>query len=244
VTGVRVVSWFGGTDGSFTRRLSTLARESVVASTTAPPGTTVWQHLVGSVGALVPAATEEAWRHAVAVPDSIVADGRRALAEAGWNGARPLVIMHPGAGGAAKRWAPEGFAEAAGALVHALGADVVVHDGPADHDAVTALRAHLRVPAIELVEPSLETLTGTMCHAALWIGNDSGVSHLAAAVGAATLVLFIEPHLAWRPWARQARVQVVSVGASSRLDVDTVIAEAMALLRSREERAVGGRRAR
>lgn len=242
VTGARVVSWFGSQDAGFTRRLRALAPQTVVGSTVPSKGTTAWQTLVASVGSLVSiAASEDAWREAIAVPQPIVGDGRRALADAGWNGARPLVILHPGAGGAAKRWAVEGFAEAVEGLLGSLGAAVVIHDGPADHDAVAALRAHLRVPTLELVEPPLEALAGAIPHAALWLGNDSGVSHLAAAVGAPTLALFTAANLAWRPWARHARVRVVSPGAPSRLDVDAVIAEATALLRSREERAVGPR---
>lgn len=242
-TGARVISWFGSRDEGFARRLRALAGESVVASSTAPPGATVWEHLVASVGALGGPGTDDAGRETMAVPESFVADGRRALADAGWEGVRPLVLLHPGAGGATKRWAADGFAAAAEALAESLGADVVIHDGPADHDAVAALRARLRVTAGVLAEPALETLVGVMRHAAVWIGNDSGVTHLAAAVGAPTLALFIEPHLAWRPWARQARVRVVTVETLSRADVDSVIAEATALLRSRDARAAGGRRA-
>jgi ADP-heptose:LPS heptosyltransferase len=242
VAGARVVSWFGRGDAGFTRRLRALAGETVVASTVPSDGGTVWEHLVASVGTRAPvAAIAQAWRAAIVVPRGMVADGRHALARAGWNGTRPLVLLQPGAGGATKRWAVDGFAEAAAAVVDELGADLVVHDGPADHDAVAALRARLRVPASVLADPPLEALAGAMRHAALWIGNDSGVTHLAAAVGTPTLALFIAAHVAWRPWARHARVRVVGVDALSRLDVDAVIAEAANLLRPRAARAVGDR---
>jgi ADP-heptose:LPS heptosyltransferase len=245
LAGARVVSWFGSGDAGFTRRLRALARQAVVASTVPSDGSTVWPHLVASVGPRAPVdARAEAWRAAIVVPRAMVADGRHALAGAGWDGTRPLVMLHPGAGGAAKRWAVDGFAEAGAAVVDALGADVVVHDGPADHDAVAGLRARLRVPASVLVDPPLEVLAGAMRHAALWIGNDSGVTHLAAAVGTPTLALFIAAHVAWRPWARPVRVRVVSVDALSRLDVEAVIAEAGNLRRPRAERAVGDRGSR
>jgi ADP-heptose:LPS heptosyltransferase len=234
VAGARVVSWFASGDQSFTRRLAALAAETVAASTAPPTGTTVWQHLVASVGARAVAATEHACCDAMAVAPALVAEGRSALTDAGWDGARPLVMLHPGAGGVAKRWAIEGFAETAQALVDSFGVDLVVHEGPADHDAVVALRARLRVPARYLADPSLETLAGAVRHAALWIGNDSGVTHLAAAVGTPTLALFAPANLAWRPWARDARVQVVSPGALSRGDVDSAVAEAAAWLRARD----------
>jgi len=229
LAGARVVSWFGHADAGFPRRLRALAPDAIVAATAAPEGTTVWQHLLATVGS-VPAA--EARRDSIPVPRAMIDDGRRALTDAGWDGARPFMVLHPGAGGAPKRWTAVGFAAAADALA----AGVVVHDGPADHDAVAALRAHLRGGAMYLVEPSLETLVGVMHHAALWLGNDSGVTHLAAAVGAPTLALFIAPHLAWRPWSPHARVRVVGVDALARADVDAVIAEARGLLRAHEVR--------
>ena len=244
LAGARVVSWFGSADQGFVSRLRSLAPDAVVASTT-PAGATVWQHLVASVGARSPVAPAEgASREPIPVAEAIVAQGRHALTDAGWRGVRPLVLLHPGAGGATKRWAVEGFAELARHLVEAFGVELVVHEGPADHDAVAALSARLRVPALRLADPSLEALSGAMRHAALWIGNDSGVTHLAAAVGTPTLALFTPANLAWRPWARAARVQVVSVGALSLADVEAVVTGAVTLLRAREERVAhaGGQR--
>jgi ADP-heptose:LPS heptosyltransferase len=236
VAGARIVSWFGRGDAAFVARLSRLAGEAIVSSTAPPRDTTVWQHVLASLGSPPEA---DRWRDVVDVTPSVGADGRRLLAGAGWNGARPLVMLHPGAGGVAKRWAVEGFTEAAAALVDACGVDVVVHEGPADREAAAALRARLRVPALVLTDPPLDALAGAMRHASLWIGNDSGVSHLAAAVGARTLALFTDANLAWRPWARDARVRVVGVAALRRDDVDGVVGDAIALLRAPERRAVG-----
>ena len=242
--GARVVSWFASADPGFVSRLRSLAPDAVVASTT-PAAATVWQHLVASVGALSRVeAVESGCREAIPLSPALVAEGRHALGAAGWNGLRPLVMLHPGAGGATKRWPVEGFAELAGHLVDAFGVDLVVHEGPADHDAVAALSARLRVPALRLADPPLGALAGAMHHAALWIGNDSGVTHLAAAIDTPTLALFTPANLPWRPWARAARVQVVGTGALARADVEAVVAEAAILLRARVERAAsaGGRR--
>lgn len=245
VAGARVVSWFGARDPGFSGRLAALAPGALVSSTAPPPHTAVWRHLLGSIGADPSAAAAESrWCEPVSLAPAIVAEGRRALGAAGWNGARPLVMLHPGAGGAAKCWAPDGFAAVAEVLVNSAGVDVVMHDGPADHAAVASLRARLRVPALELVDPQLETLAGALGHVALWVGNDSGVSHLAAAVGAPALVLFTEANLAWRPWARPALPLLVTLPTLSRLDVDGVNAAAMALLRPRDRRAVGAPGAR
>ena len=87
-----------------------------------------------------------------------------------------------------------------------------------------------------LVDPPLETLTGAIHHAALFVGNDSGVTHLAAALSAPTLALFVAANLAWRPWAHDARVGVVRADALVPADLDAVIADAGDLLGSRAQR--------
>ena len=238
--GARVVSWFGARDSAFARRLRALAPGAIVAAPTAAEGAGVWEHLVSSIrGLFSVGGDEDAWRAPISVPPAVVAEGRRSLLEAGWDGAGPLVMLHPGAGGAAKCWASEGFAAVAEALVTSAGVELIVHDGPADHDAVAGLRRRLGVPALALNDPPLEALAGALAHVALWIGNDSGVSHLAAAVGAPALVLFAGPNWAWRPWARETRTLVVSIGKLLPDDVETVTAEARALL-GRRERCLTG----
>ena len=232
LTRARVVSWFGSREAGFTERLRSLALESVSAATVPAGSRAVWEHLLDSVATL--AAIEEARREPIALRGEHVDAGRRVLLEAGWDGARPLVILHPGAGGAAKRWPVEGFAEVAERVGHAVDLALVVHEGPADHDVVAALRR--RVRACALVNPTLDVLAGAMHYAALVVGNDSGVTHLAAAVGAPTLALFIAANLGWRPWARHAGVRVVSAPTLMPSDVEAVVGDAIALLRAREER--------
>ncbi len=245
VDGARVVSWFGARDPAFARRLRALAPGASVAASTAADGARVWVHLVASLDARFrDAAEQDAWRAPISVPPAVVAEGRRLLLDAGWDGASPLVMLHPGAGGAAKCWAPEGFAALAESLVASAGVELIVHDGPADHDAVARLRRRLGVPALALTDPPLGAVAGALAHVALWIGNDSGVSHLAAAVGAPSLVLFSDVNLAWRPWARQTRTLAVSTGGLLPGNVATVIAEAKALLRPRERRPIGAEEVR
>lgn len=228
------MSWFGSRDAGFVDRLRSIARESVVASTIPTERLTVWEHLLASVATFT---AGEAERDPIALDGEIVAAGRRALVDAGCDGSRPLVMLHPGAGGAAKRWPVEGFAEVAARVVEAVDAEVVVHEGPADHDVVAALRARVRVPMRELVDPSLPTLAGVMRHATLVIGNDSGVTHLAAAVGAPTLALFVAANLPWRPWSRHAYVRVVNAATLTPSDVDAVVTDAMGQLQMRPQRA-------
>ena len=67
-------------------------------------------------------------------------------------------------------------------------------------DQSLALASRLGVAPRLLKEPDLDVLAGALAEATLYLGSDSGVSHLAAAVGAPALVLFREVNLAWRPW--------------------------------------------
>ncbi len=165
------------------------------------------------------------------MPEAALVAGRQSLRDAGWDGVRPLILLHPGAGGAAKRWPVEGFATVAGTLRGVRSVTVAVHQGPADAEAASALATMLDPDAIVLREPSLLTLAGVMAAATLYLGNDSGVSHLAAAVGAPSVVLYTQGLLAWRPWA-PTRLLVVStleiVPAELREVLDTACA-AMAL---------------
>jgi ADP-heptose:LPS heptosyltransferase len=215
----RVVCWFGSRDPGFARRLATLSPGAIVDAAWTPDEL-VWRHLVASVGA----APAEADRGPVPVPADLVADGKRALEGAGWDGVTPLCIVHPGASGAAKRWSTDGYAEVLGRLSGRGRVAIVVHEGPADHDAVRALRPRLAHAVGTLTNPPLPVLAGALVHARVFLGNDSGISHLAAAVGARGLVLFTSGMRAWEPWSPSAGSLVVSMAGLYREDVDAVSA--------------------
>lgn len=226
----RLVCWFGARDPEFAARLTALVTSAIVA----PPyasGRPVWEHLVATVG--VPPAASAPFREPVAVPARLVGEGRGALARAGWDGATPLVLVHPGAGGVAKRWPVAGFAAVLERVASARRIAIVVHEGPADHDAVADLGARLAAPPVRLHEPALATLAGALAAATGYLGNDSGVSHLATAVGAPSVALFTRDTLDWRPWTRGVEPLVVD---TSRLDPGDVERVAAALL------GLGGRR--
>jgi ADP-heptose:LPS heptosyltransferase len=58
--------------------------------------------------------------------------------------------------------------------------------------------------------------------ASLYIGNDSGVSHLAATVGAPAVILFAAANLAWRPWADEPDVLSIALARVEPADVAAV----------------------
>ena len=79
---------------------------------------------------------------------------------------------------------------------------IVLIQGPADEEAVNGFLCHIPLDKTYALfsNPSLAALTAFLSLADAYIGNDSGVSHIAAAVGCPSLVHFVSsnPHL-WRP---------------------------------------------
>jgi ADP-heptose:LPS heptosyltransferase len=92
----------------------------------------------------------------------------------------------------------------------AVDATLVVHEGPADAAAVEAFAMRSRRPLLRLAHPALPALAGALTLATAYVGNDSGVSHLAAAVGTPSVILFTPPMLPWVPWSPSARCLTVT----------------------------------
>jgi ADP-heptose:LPS heptosyltransferase len=213
----RLVCWFGSRDPTFAGRLAEIAPGAIVAPPWVADGA-VWRHLLATIGE----DAESADRDPVGLPARLAGDGRRALQAAGWDGRLPLVIVHPGSSGAAKRWGTAGYARVIADLQARTPVTIVVHEGPTDHDAVRALLSALPAPVGVLDNPPLPVLAAALAHARAFLGNDSGVSHLAAAVGAPALVLFTSGMRGWEPWSRRARTLVVSTSSVFGEDVDAV----------------------
>lgn len=201
----RVVSWFGAKEDTYRKQLGALIPECIVAPPVPEEDSplTVWEHLAGTLGPwevslpieLHHLPTAERWRIAA----------RSALMAAGADLGRPLLVAHPGAGARWKEAPSARFARALESMTADGGFEVVVHQGPADGKAVEALLAELATPAVCLVEPSLTELAGALALAKAYIGSDSGVSHLAACVGTASVILYPPATLRrWAPWSSTA----------------------------------------
>jgi ADP-heptose:LPS heptosyltransferase len=157
--------------------------------------------------------------------------GERARMAAGGHGPPPWLVVHPGAGSAAKCWPAEAYARVITTLAARARMNVCVHVGPADAAAGAALRRHLGDGVAWLVEPPLPALAGVLAEAALFVGNDSGVSHLAAALGVPCLALFDARHLDWRPWWQGAGVRTVTLSEPVEAEVGAVIGDLQGRLR-------------
>jgi len=133
--------------------------------------------------------------------------GRACLEAAGLVIGQSLVVIHPGSGSAHKCVAPEILA----AVVIALqisGATPVVLQGPADREPVERLLQSCVNPPIVLKGLDLLTVAGVIAQARLFVGQDSGVTHMAGLMGVRTVALFGPTDPArWAP--RGAHLSVV-----------------------------------
>lgn len=149
-----------------------------------PPGRHAAAWLFDTLSLPVPASLLPA--NPLVLPTDECAAGAQTLSSLGLN--RP-VLLHPGAGAAWKRWPAERFGRLARAL-NAMGVPVGLIEGPADAEAVAATVHALDCPLPVLREPSLRRLAAIIAGAGAYVGNDSGVTHLAAMAGAPTVALF------------------------------------------------------
>jgi heptosyltransferase-2 len=134
---------------------------------------------------------------------------------------RRSTALHPGSGGRAKCWPAERFVEVA----NRLGRPLLLVEGPADEEACRVVRSGLS-PAVAVTEAqdlAIPELAALLQRCERYIGNDSGVTHLAAALGLPTVAVFgpTDPAV-WAPLG--PRVEVVSVGAGRWPAVEPVIA--------------------
>ena len=130
-------------------------------------------------------------------------------------------LIHPGSGSPAKNWPIERFA-LLGRRLEALGHRVAWIRGPAE----TGLPAG--IPPDQVIDrPSLRALAATLARSRVFIGNDSGVSHLAGAAGAPTLVLFGPTRASvWSPDGPRVKALSSTSGGLSDIPVEAVIAAA------------------
>ena len=93
--------------------------------------------------------------------------------------------------GSAKCWPPERFAQALNQLTQRNDADVIFFGTAGETAVSTAILAGLRKPAIDLTgKTPIAELPALLSRCNLFIGNDSGAMHVAAAVGLPVVAVF------------------------------------------------------
>ena len=104
---------------------------------------------------------------------------------------RPLIAIHPGSPIPIKRWKPERYAELADWLIARKRAEILFVGVKDEIPIITEIQALMRAETNNVAgKTSLTQLASILQTCNLFIGNDSGPMHLAAAVGTRTIGLY------------------------------------------------------
>ena len=113
---------------------------------------------------------------------------------------KPFAVIHPTAAFATKQWATENFARVAEELT-ARGLTAIAIVSPKEKQVVEALIRETSTQIFGLSDLSLPEVTALTSRTRLFVGNDSGIAHIAAAAGAPCVVIFGSSNIThWRPW--------------------------------------------
>jgi len=184
--GPTLYSWLGSGDATLSARLARVTRAAYFHRVERGPGERhVSSEYVRALG-LVPASPEPAPARFRPPTSALASDLLTRLPP-------PVLAVHPGAGSRAKRWDTAGFVQVANWWRSAGGTALTVA-GPAEAGETPMLGPP------EAREWPLPDLAALLAGVALFLGNDSGISHLAAAVGTPGVVLFGPTDARrWRP---------------------------------------------
>jgi heptosyltransferase III len=202
----RIVSWTGSGDAGFVRKMKEMHPEARISSWRPGPDEQrhVSQIFIDSLGfASGAAAGHSRIRITRALHDA--ASGW--FSEQNWDGRHAFIILHPGAGSKTKRWPSERFAELARRLA-LRGKRALIIDGPAEAGLARTIAEAVPGKAVTAASSlPLSLLSAVMSEAEFFVGNDSGIAHLAAALGIPSAVIFgptLPRH--WAPLGRHVTV--------------------------------------
>lgn len=118
-----------------------------------------------------------------------------------------LVAIHPGSGSRQKCWPVERFAALMNWLNSEMEAQIFIVSGPADGEIVEELKTKVKENFTLVDHLSLPKLAAVIRRCNLFLGNDSGITHLAAAMGVHTVAIFgpTDPNI-WGPRGEQVKI--------------------------------------
>ncbi len=213
-----LVSYLYDPDGVFRANLDRAgARQVVYGSPLAGEGHMV-EHLLAPLAelALFP---EGELAPELTMPADVVRAGRAWLDGHGLGAA---VAIHPGSGSPGKNWPASHFLELAGRVSARTRAEPFFIVGEADRELAGVLgEAVPRAPLLR--NRSLVEVAGVLSCVDAYVGNDSGITHIAGAVGAPVVALFGGHSSAtWHPRGRLVRILDAPSGNLDALSVDAV----------------------
>src|SRR4051812_11798404 len=116
-------------------------------------------------------------------------------------GTAPTLALHPGSGGERKNWPEEKWTELLQHLINSTDFNLLLVGGEAEGERLQRLAAALPPARVRVAQSRpLPELAQMLQRCDAFVGHDSGISHLAAAVGLPGLILWGETtEEIWRP---------------------------------------------
>ena len=129
---------------------------------------------------------------------------------AGGGGDRPFVTIHPGSGGKWKRWDLRGFFDVMDALAEVGPYRFLVLLGPAEREMreeCGRLISARNIPADIVSDRPVPYIASLLAMSSLFVGSDSGITHLASMIGTPSVAVFgpTDPAL-WGPLGPSVRI--------------------------------------
>jgi len=146
-------------------------------------------------------------RLSLRVPDAARSRVAAILRRLGLDDGSSWAVVHPGATAPSRRYAPEGFAEAARVLARDHGFRIVFTGDAGERDLVESIRDAMGEPSDSLAGGlALADLAALLERAPVLISNNTGPVHVAAAVGTPVVDLYALTNPQHTPWAVPSRV--------------------------------------
>lgn len=125
-------------------------------------------------------------------PEAVERAREKLRAAGAHDDSRVRVALAPGAAyGSAKCWPVERYAQLADRLIAEFAADVILFGAPAERAVAERIAAAMRRQAIMLAgQTQTDELPALLAACQLFIGNDSGAMHVAAAAGLPVVAIF------------------------------------------------------
>ena len=183
------LAWLEDQDGAIGQTLRDLGVQRVCVQSPSSPHLLSEHQAARYLEVLEGKCAGEVKGSALMVPASARAHGKQILQALNWNTQQCLVIIHPGSGSIHKCMDASLFAPVIRWLDRE-GAFPVLLEGPSDGECVARVMRTLNVPVPVIRDRELSLSAGVLSHADVYLGHDSGMTHLAAALSIPTIACF------------------------------------------------------
>lgn len=137
---------------------------------------------------------------------------------------RRVIAAHPGSGSSLKNWPEERWALLLARIIDTTNHNLCLVGGEAEDGRIERLATRLPAQRVEVARSlPLPQVARRLQHCGLFVGHDSGISHLAAALGLPVIALWANSvEAVWRPRGERVTVLKESAGIAE-LEVSRVL---------------------